>query len=78
MVLSLAVWFALHTMFGSVTDEVYGPLHVPVPDWSTISGVSIAISAVAALLVFRVKIGTLRVIGIAAALGAVSAVVGLT
>lgn len=78
VVLSLAVWFALHTVFGTVTDETYGPLHVPIPDWSTISGVSIAISAVAAFLVFRLRIGTLRVIGVAAALGALSAIVGLT
>jgi chromate transporter len=78
VVLNLAVFFALHTAFGSVGTRSYGPITIPDPDWSTIRWASVAISAVAALLVFRVRLGTLRVLGIAAAAGAVLAVAGLT
>jgi chromate transporter len=78
VVLNLAVWFALHTAFGTVSDHDYGPIRLPVPDWSTVKPVSIAISGIAALLVLRYKAGTLRVLAFSAAIGSVLAVAGLT
>jgi chromate transporter len=78
VVLNLAVFFALHTMFGTVGSHSYGPVTVPVPDWGTVRWASVAISAVAAVLVFRLKVGTLRVLGVAAVLGAVVTLGGLT
>lgn len=78
VVLNLAVWFALHTAFGEVGEWTAGPLRVPVPVLDTVRWASVAISVVAAVLVFRLRLGTLRVITVAAALGAVASVVGLT
>lgn len=78
VVLNLAVWFAIHTAFGTVTDHGYGPIRLPVPDWSTVKPASIAISIAAALLVFRYRIGTLRVLAASAAMGVVLTVTGLT
>ncbi len=78
VVLNLAVWFSLHTMFGTVTDETFGPLHVSVPEWSSVQWASIAISLVAALLVFRFKIGTLKVLATSAVLGVCAALLGFT
>ncbi len=78
VVLNLAVWFALHTMFGTVTDETVGPFHLSVPEWSSIQYASIAISLVAAVLVFRFKVGTLKVLAVSAALGTAVALLGLT
>ncbi len=76
VVLNLAVWFALHTMFATVNDETVGPLHLSVPEWSSIQYASIAISLVAALLVFRFKLGTLKVLAVSAILGTSVALLG--
>jgi chromate transporter len=78
VVLNLAVWFAVHTAFGTVDDRTYGPVHLPVPEWSTIRWASVAISVLAAVAVFRFRLGTLRVIGLAAVLGAALGILGLT
>jgi chromate transporter len=78
VVLNLAVWFALHTAFANVRDERFGPLHVAVPVWSSVRVASITISVLAAVAVFRLKAGTLRVLGAAAALGAVLALARMT
>ena len=78
VVLNLAVWFALHTAFATVEDREYGPLHLAVPDLSSVKGASLLISALAAVAVFRLKAGTLRVLAGAGALGAVLALAGLT
>ncbi|MBM3669897.1 MAG: chromate efflux transporter [Actinobacteria bacterium] len=67
VVLSLAVWFTVNTAFLEVVTERWGPIYVPVP--SGIAWTSVAISAVAAVLVFRFKVGTLRVLAACAGLG---------
>jgi chromate transporter len=78
VVLNLAVWFALHTAFGTVTDTTVGPLHLSIPEWSSIQIASLAISAIAAVLVFPIKLGTLKVLAVSAALGIVVALTGMT
>jgi chromate transporter len=76
VVLNLAVWFAIHTAFVTVDARTYGPLHVPVPAWSSIQVASVAISLVAAVAVFRFKIGTVRVLVACSMLGALAALLG--
>ena len=78
VVLNLAVWFALHTAFATVTTQTWGPVQVPVPDWDSLKPASVAISVVAAVLVFRFRTGTLRVLALCATAGAVLAVLGVT
>jgi chromate transporter len=78
VVLNLAVWFAIHTAFATVDDRTYGPLHVPVPVWSSVKIASVAISVVAVVAVFRFRLGTLRVLGGCAVLGAIAALLGWT
>ncbi len=78
VVLNLAVWFAIHTAFATVDDRTYGPLHLPVPEWSSIRVASVAISVLAGVAVFRYRLGTLRVIGLSALAGAALALLGLT
>ena len=70
VVLDLALWFALHTAFGTVTDTSFGPLTLPIPELGTINLAAVAISLLAAVLVFRLRIGTLKVLGTCAAVGA--------
>jgi len=77
VVLNLAVWFALHTAFGTVNERSIGPITIPVPNVSTVNLSAIAIALIAAALVFRLRIGTLKVLAICAVLGAVVALVGL-
>jgi chromate transporter len=78
VVLNLAVWFAVHTAFGTVRDRTLGPLHLLAPDFSTVRAGSLAISAIAAVLVFGTKISTLRVLGVCAGLGTALALTGLS
>lgn len=73
VVLSLAVWFTLNTAFLDVTTERWGPVSLPIP--SNILWTSVAITAVAAVLVFRFKVGTLRVLAACAGLGVVTTLV---
>ena len=77
VVLNLAVFFALHTAFGSVDTHQYGPIQLPAPVWSTVKPASIAISMGAAVLVFRLRVGTLRVLAVCAVVGAVLSVFGV-
>jgi chromate transporter len=77
VVLNLAVWFALHTAFGTVTDHRLGPFHLLVPDVSTVHVASAAISVAAAAAVFRTRTATLAVIAGSAAVGALLALAGV-
>lgn len=70
VVLNLALWFALHTAFDSVNETSVGPLTLAVPAPGSLNLSSIAISALAAVLVFRFRIGTLKVLAICAGVGA--------
>ncbi len=78
VVLNLALWFGLHTAFDTVTDTSVGPLTLPLPELGTINPASVAISSVAAVLVFRLRIGTLKVLATCAAIGALAALANWT
>lgn len=78
VVLNLALWFALHTAFDTVTDTAVGPLTLPIPEPGSINLASVAISLLAALLVFRFKIGTLKVLAACAGIGAIVTLAGWT
>jgi chromate transporter len=78
VVLSLAVWFTLNTAFSQVTTEQFGPIALPIPDLSSVVWMSLVITGLAAVLVFRFSMGTLRVLTVSAVVGLVGAVLGLT
>ena len=75
VVLSLALWFAAHTLFGTVADRAWLGGSVPVPDWSTLDLAATAIALVAALLIFVLRRGILTTLAISAALGIVGRLV---
>ena len=77
VVLNLAVWFAVHTLFGEVVDRSFGPVTIPVPDLATFSPVGAAIAVVAAIALFRFRVGMLWVLAGGAALGVVANALGL-
>jgi chromate transporter len=71
VVLSLAVWFALHTVFREVRDVTWGPLSLPVPRLAGIDLGAGLIAALAAVAVFRFRWGMFAVLGAGAAAGVV-------
>lgn len=70
VILNLSVWFALHTLFSRVTERQVGPLRLYVPDWTTLDIPALVLAALAALALFRFRLGTLPVLAASAALGA--------
>ncbi|KFG89234.1 Chromate transporter [Sphingobium herbicidovorans NBRC 16415] len=70
VILNLALWFAIHTLFGEVRllATPTGSLDVPVLDSINIPATLLSIAALIA--VFRFKIGVLPVLGACAAIGA--------
>jgi chromate transporter len=71
VVLNLAVWFALHTLFRQVIATRYGPLTVEVPSWATLRLPALVLTAAALVAVFRFKIGPMIVIPACAAAGVI-------
>jgi chromate transporter len=69
VVLNLAVWFSVNTIFGKVDDIHAFGMHLIVPVWTTLKVPALAIAAFAALAIFRFKLSMLKTIGISAALG---------
>ncbi len=69
VILNLAVWFAVHTLFGAVTVLAAGPLHLelPVPDTIILPSALLAVAAAVAL--FRFRMSVLPVLGLSALAG---------
>ncbi|MEW6144196.1 MAG: chromate efflux transporter [Thermodesulfobacteriota bacterium] len=69
VIFNLAVWFSLHTLFGSVDEINISGIRLLVPDLKTINIVSTLIAVGAFLLLFRFKFGMLRTLAVSAAAG---------
>jgi chromate transporter len=69
VVLNLAIWFSLHTLFSTVDEQRLGPLVLQVPAWATLDGPAAAIALGAAVATLRFHVGMLGLIGGCAALG---------
>ncbi len=70
VILNLAVWFALHTLFRVVDERHIGPLRLLVPDLATLDAPALGIAIFALLATFRWKLGMLKTLGACAAAGA--------
>ena len=77
VIANLAVYFALHTLFADTTTVTGLGASFDVPVLGTVRWVSVAITAVAAVLLFKVKWSVLRTLGVCAAVGLVAGLVGL-
>ena len=69
VVLNLAIWFALHTLFREVREVEYGPLAFDAPVFGSVDLPALLLSAAALFAVFRLKFGTLWVLAACAAAG---------
>ena len=70
VVLNLAVWFALHVIFGVVAERHALGLRLPVPDLASLDLASLAIAAGALVAMLRVRVGMIPTLAASAALGA--------
>lgn len=77
VIANLALYFAGHTLFRTVDTVTAGPLRLALPDVTTLRPTALAITAIAVLLIFKLRWSVLRVLGVCAALGLVAALTGL-
>ncbi|HUF68622.1 MAG TPA: chromate efflux transporter [Longimicrobiales bacterium] len=71
VVLNLAVWFALHTLFGEVQTVEYGVVRTSVPQLATLDWRALIIAVGAMVAMFRFRIGMMATLGAAAIVGIV-------
>jgi chromate transporter len=69
VILNLSVWFALHVLFGKVTEMHTGPLRWYAFDPLALDLKAAALAAIAAVLAFKLHRGLIEVIVVMAALG---------
>ncbi|WP_448608959.1 chromate efflux transporter [Geodermatophilus sp. URMC 60] len=77
VIANLGVYFAVHTLFSGTVGVDRGPLHLELPDPTTLRPVSLALAVVAAVLLFRLRWSVLRTLGVCALLGLAAGLVGL-
>ena len=63
VILNLAVWFAIQTLFGTVRDVAWGPLRLVVPELATVDVGAAVIAAGAAIALLRFRVNMLYVLG---------------
>jgi chromate transporter len=69
VILNLAVWFALHTIFGRVNATTVAGLRLWLPVLNTVQLPSLVLAAGAAIAMFRFKVGMLPTLAASALLG---------
>jgi len=68
VILSLALWFAVHVLFARSQTLQWGPVHLLVPEIASVDPRLLALSLVSAFLLLRLRWSVHAVIGAAAAL----------
>jgi chromate transporter len=77
VIANLALFFALHTLFDDVVRHDVGPLHVDVPDLTTLRPLAVVVAVLAAVLLFRTRWSVLRTLGVCALVGLAAALLGV-
>lgn len=78
VILNLAIWFGLHTIFHEVHPIQWGLFHLDLPVWSSIRPWALLMSLAALVAMFRFKIGMLPVLAATSAAGIALYMLGLT
>lgn len=73
----LVVWFGLHALFAHVETRHLYALTIQVPDWPSRERRSLLLSAIAAILLSRLKAGMMMTLGICYAAGIAVHLLGL-
>jgi chromate transporter len=61
VILNLAIWFAVHTIFAKVRPVAWGPLAFDAPVLTSVNGWALLLSLAAVVAMFRFRAGTSRV-----------------
>ncbi|WP_370693831.1 chromate efflux transporter [Methylobacterium sp. NEAU K] len=69
VILNLAVWFALQTIFAETRRFTAGPIHLDVPVLASLNPWALALAAAAVLAAFRFKVGMVQALAACAAAG---------
>jgi chromate transporter len=69
VILNLAVWFALNTLFGRLTEVDRFGVRLLVPDWPTLDLPALFIAAAAFLALFRFRAGLIPTLAVSALAG---------
>ncbi len=69
VILNLACWFALRTLFREVVDHQFGPITLSVPTWSSIDWAALVLSAGACVAMLRFGVGMIWTLVVCLALG---------
>jgi chromate transporter len=77
VIANLAVYFAVHTLCRDTRTVTTGPLALDLPVLHSLRPVSVAIAAVAAVLIFRLNWSVLRTLGVCALLGLAASLTSL-
>ena len=78
VILSLSIWFGLHVMFGTITKLQAGIATFWVPDFHTVNVTVLVLTFLAAYLAFIRHLSLLSLLGISAALGLATSLLGLS
>jgi chromate transporter len=71
VILNLSIWFAIHTLFGTVNEQHAAGMRLLVPEWSTMDPVAVAIAVAATIAILRYHVGMLTTLAVSAAVGLV-------
>ncbi|HET6224181.1 MAG TPA: chromate transporter, partial [Dongiaceae bacterium] len=71
VILNLAVWFALHTIFAELHEVAFAGLRLDLPVWSTLEPISLLLALGAVIAMFRFRVGMLPTLAASALLGGV-------
>lgn len=69
VIANLALWFSLRVAFGRVETVTIGPLTLGLPDPTTLVPDAVALTALAAVCLFVLKLDVVRTLGVTAAAG---------
>ncbi len=70
VILNLSIWFALHVLFGRVHTTAFGA----VPEWGTLSWISLTLTAVSVVLLLVMRLPMIPVLAVMAGFGAFTSV----
>ena len=77
VVLNLAIWFAIHSLFGSVTHVAAGPLRFDVPVLASVNPWAALLSIAAVIAMFRLNAGVFTTLAASSLAGIALHVAGL-
>ncbi|EIM24990.1 chromate efflux transporter [Microvirga lotononidis] len=69
VILNLAIWFGIHTIFGTVQSVTWGPLRFDAPVWDSVNLWALLLSGAAVLAMFRFHVGMLPTLAATSAAG---------